>query len=151
MGRHRKFRVPKANRRVDTIIGQLKAKRIRSVRFDGQFLTVDFNGKHLRRRVSVGKHVKWCGTHRPGSVLVDDDFSLIEAFEIAVHETVEDHVIPILRRKGFSRADAEAYGHEIAEQASWNWARQHTSLKRGEHARKVERVFRKEMAHAGEI
>jgi hypothetical protein len=132
------------------LVERLKRKRIRSVRFDGRVLTVDLSGKRLRRKVSVGKHVKWCGSHGSQRVLVDDDFTLIEGFFVAVHETVEDHIIRILLRASFSRAEAEGFGHEITEEIEHDYARR-MELRWKSYSQKVERVFRKEQAYAGNI
>jgi len=137
-------------RRDHSLIEGLKRKRIRNVTFDGRTLTVNFDGKHLRSNVSVKESVRWVGSWKGRNIRVDDDLNLIEGFAVAVHEVIEEDLYKTLRRNGFSEADAQAYSHEIADEAEWTWARKHTSLKRGEYTRKVERVFRKEMAYAGE-
>jgi len=143
LGRRRRLKRVSASGPDPRLVERLKREKISDVTFDGKTIRLKYDHHRLSRDVVVGEHILWVGSHSGDVVKVDDDLHLVEGLSVAVHETVEDY---LEKRYGLSSL-AEA--HFIAEEVEARWARKYTQLKPGPYGRKVERVFRKEMAYKG--
>lgn len=108
-------------KRGEKLYNKLSQKKVTDVDFNGQFITVEFNGKKLTNEVYRQEHEKWVGSwdrERP-IVYYDNDLDrlaveknippAILAISISTHETIEKYLSEEL---GF---DADTHAHYLAE------------------------------------
>lgn len=126
----------------ERLVKQLVHSPIRDVRFDGNRISLTFDGVLLSNRVVIVPHERWVASWSTTEniVYIDDDVPVKYHQSLAVHETIEKYL------KERYRLDPDAEGHEASEEIERRFfLRTRSAEEWDDYAKIVERIHRKEL------